>query len=273
MRSVEMSETTIDLINLFNYFEGETSQELENRIFWERKVLLDILDHLPSSVYVKDKQARKILANKANLTQSGFTDASEVIGKTDFELYPRHIAEKFHTDDLTVLEDGKTITNREEQLISKDGTEKWLITEKYPIRNKDGDIIGLFGFGHDITAEKNLEKESAAAAEKMQKQQDMVEGMIVDLAAIPSKINNLVSGIANVSKQTKMVAINAAIEAARVGEHGRGFEIVAREIGELSDQSSKATNQVREAIEEVNSLVQKIMQLWEEVRQKKDYEA
>ena len=97
----------------------------------------------------------------------------------------------------------------------------------------------------------------------------MVEQMIVDLSAIPVKIENLVDGIANIAKQTKMVAINAAIEAARVGEYGRGFEIVAREVGQLSDQSQKATIQVREAIEEVNSLVQKILQLWEEVKQEK----
>ncbi|HHX01193.1 MAG TPA: PAS domain-containing protein [Firmicutes bacterium] len=261
---------TISLSSLFKELIGdETIEELREKLEWERRILYTVLDHLPSSIYVKDHEARKIVANKANYTQAGFVKASDVIGKTDFEMFPRHLAEKFYEDDCKVLKKGETITNRVEQVISTDGVECWIVTDKYPIYDDHGDIVGLFGFGHDITAQKNLEKEKTLASQKIEEQQDMVEQMIVDLSAIPAKIENLVDGIANIAKQTKMVAINAAIEAARVGEYGRGFEIVAREVGQLSDQSQKATIQVREAIEEVNSLVQKILQLWEEVKQEK----
>ncbi|HOB08201.1 MAG: methyl-accepting chemotaxis protein [Limnochordia bacterium] len=260
----------VNITNLFKDLTGEeTIEELRKILNWERRILYTILDHLPSSVYVKDYEARKILANKANYQQAGFEKAEDVIGKTDFEMFPRHLAEKFYEDDCRVLKNGESITNRVEQVIATDGKERWQVTEKYPIYDDEGGIVGLFGFGHDITAQKNLEKEKTLASKKIEEQRDMVEQMIVDLSAIPVKIENLVDGIANIAKQTKMVAINAAIEAARVGEYGRGFEIVAREVGQLSDQSQKATIQVREAIEEVNSLVQKILQLWEEVKQEK----
>lgn len=260
----------VNITNLFKELTGEeTIDELRSKLEWERRVLYAILDHLPSSIYVKDHEARKILANKANYRQAGFEKASDVIGKTDFEMFPRHLAEKFYEDDCKVLKQGEAITNRVEQVIANDGRERWQVTEKYPIYDDTGSIVGLFGFGHDITEQKKLEQEKTLASKKIEEQRDMVEQMIVDLSAIPMKIENLVDGIANIAKQTKMVAINAAIEAARVGEYGRGFEIVAREVGQLSDQSQKATIQVREAIEEVNSLVQKILQLWEEVKQEK----
>ena len=71
-----------------------------------------------------------------------------------------------------------------------------------------------------------MEKENIEASQKIEEQQSMVEQMIMDLSAIPAKIENLVDGIANISKQTKMVAINAAIEAARVGEYGRGLRLL-----------------------------------------------
>lgn len=258
---------TVNLSDLFQELTGnETYEELKEMLIWERRVIHALLDLLPSSIYVKDHEARKILANKANYSQAGFSKAEDIIGKTDFDMFPRHLAEKFYKDDSTVLKDGKEVRNRVEQVIGTDGREAWQVTEKYPFYDDDGNIVGLIGFGHDITAEKELEKENIEASQKIEEQQSMVEQMIMDLSAIPAKIENLVDGIANISKQTKMVAINAAIEAARVGEYGRGFEIVAREVGELSDQSGKATTQVREAIEEVNSLVQKILQLWEEVR-------
>ena len=260
---------TISLSSLFKELIGdETIEELREKLEWERRILYTVLDHLPSSIYVKDHEARKIVANKANYTQAGFVKASDVIGKTDFEMFPRHLAEKFYEDDCKVLKKGETITNRVEQVISTDGVECWIVTDKYPIYDDHGDIVGLFGFGHDITAQKNLEKEKTLASQKIEEQQDMVEQMIVDLSAIPAKIENLVDGIANIAKQTKMVAINAAIEAARsVSMAGDlrlwpGSRTAVRSV-------PKATIQVREAIEEVNSLVQKILQLWEEVKQEK----
>ncbi len=265
-----MSLATIDLSQLYSdVSQIESLDKLKDIIIWERRILREIIDNLPSSAYVKDSKARKIIANKANYTQAGYSEESAVVGKTDFEMYPRHLAEQFYQDDCTVLKDGLEVKDREEVVINTHGEECWQITAKLPIRDDHGQIVGLVGFGHDITAEKKLEQENVIASQRLKEQQDMVEKMIVELAAIPDKIGDLVNGIAHISKQTKMVAINAAIEAARVGEYGRGFEIVAREVGELSDQSGKATIQVRDAIEEVNTLVQNILQLWEEVREKK----
>lgn len=264
-----MNLAAIDLSTLFTDInEEESLEKLKDMMLWERRILRAIVDNLPSSIYVKDIEARKILANEANYVQAGVSQEEDLIGKTDFDLYPHHLAKKFYEDDCTVLKAGQAVTEREELVINAHGEERWQITAKLPIKDDSGHIVGLVGFGHDITAEKNLEKENVIAAQKLKEQQDMVEKMIVELSAIPEKIGDLVNGIAHISKQTKMLAINAAIEAARVGEYGRGFEIVAREVGELSDQSSKATIQVRDAIEEVNSLVQTILQLWEEVRAK-----
>lgn len=260
-------ETSIDLYNLFSEISGhESADELRDKLILERSVLRAIIDNLPSSIYVKDGDGRKIVANKANYTQAGFKSEEDVIGKTDFDMFPKDVAQRFYEDDCTVLKQGQVIKDREEKVVSSDGEEYWQITEKLPFKDEQGNVIGLVGFGHDITAEKNLEKEKINAAQQLENQQNMVENMIVDLSGIPKKIESLVDGIAHISKQTKMVSINAAIEAARVGEHGRGFEIVAREVGELSDQSGKATTEVRKAIDEVNSLVQNIMQLWEEVK-------
>ena len=262
--------STVNLSTVFKKLDGnESVEELREKILWQRRVLNAILDYLPSSIYVKDHEARKIVANKANYTQAGFNKADDVLGKTDFDMFPRHLAEKFYEDDCTVLKKGQSITDREEQVIGTDGKESWQVTEKYPFYDDHGNIIGLIGFGHDITAQKRLEQEKMLASQKVEEQQDMVEQMIVELSEIPVKIEHLVDGIALIAKQTKMVAINASIEAARVGEHGRGFEVVAREVGNLSDQSQKATNQVREAIEEVTTLVQNILQLWKEVKHEK----
>lgn len=113
----------------------------------------------------------------------------------------------------------------------------------------------------DITDEKRLENQIKDAYEKMQEEQAMSQRIVDDLAEIPQKISHLINAITDIAKQTNLVALNAAIEAARAGEQGRGFEIVAREVRSLSDQSTEAAHRVREAIEEVNTLVQGIIRL------------
>lgn len=237
-------------------------RELEEKLAWERLLLRTIIDNLPTAIYAKDTEGRKILANRVDLDNQGIKDESEVLGKTDFDTFPRHIAEQFFRDDSKVLNEGQSIIDREELLAESNGEERWQRTAKLPIRGENGEILGLVGFGQDISHEKQLEKENAQAAARIQEQEEMVEKMVADLAAIPDKIGKLVNGITYIARQTKMVSINATIEAARLGDLGRGFEVVAEEVGQLSDRSSEAAIQVRDAIAEVELLVSQILEVW-----------
>lgn len=237
-------------------------RDLEDKLIWERRLLRTIIDNLPAAIYAKDRQGRKILANRKDLENQGAKSEEEVLGKTDFDIFPRHIAEQFAQDDATVLEQGQAIIDREELLVDPSGREVWQRTSKLPLYGDNGEILGLVGFGHDITVEKQLERENAEAAAKIREQEAMVDRMIADLAEVPAKIGKLVSGITYVARQTKMVSINATIEAARLGDLGQGFEVVAAEVGKLSDRSSEAATQVQNAIREVEELVQKIQEVW-----------
>lgn len=240
----------------------ERIRELEEQLAWERRLLRTIIDNLPTAIYAKDLEGRKILANKVDLENQGLTDEAQVLGKTDFDFYPRHIAEQFFRDDASVLKQGKAIIDREELLAEQNGQQRWLRTSKLPIVGDDGKILGLVGFGQDISVEKQLERENAEAAARIREQEKMVEEMMADLAQIPEKIGNLVNSITYIARQTKMVSINATIEAARLGDLGRGFEVVAEEVGQLSDRSSQAATQVKDAIAEVETLVSSILEVW-----------
>lgn len=66
-------------------------------------------------------------------------------------------AEQFYQDNSIVLKKGQAIMDREELLTHNNGEERWLRTSKLPIRDEEGNILGLVGFGHDITTEKQEE--------------------------------------------------------------------------------------------------------------------
>lgn len=79
-----------------------------------------------------------------------------------------------------------------------------------------------------------------AALEEAERADDMVQG----LAESASKIGEVVELINDIASQTNLLALNATIEAARAGEAGKGFAVVASEVGNLANQTAKATEEI-----------------------------
>ena len=134
-------------------------KQLENTLRKERAFLRTLIDHLPDSVYVKDMASRKVIANLAEVRLSGLQSEAEVLGKDDFALHPKELAEKFLADDQVVLQTGQPVINREEYVIGKQGQKTWLLTTKIPLRDENDQIAGLIGLGRDITERKRIEEE------------------------------------------------------------------------------------------------------------------
>jgi two-component system cell cycle sensor histidine kinase/response regulator CckA len=162
-----------DIIGMLGLVNDITEHKLAEESKEQENVLLrTLIDNLPNSVFVKDKNYRKTVANAehvrgvaAHLKLLGFEPPTDIIGKTDFEVYPKELAEKFFEEDKKVIGEGMTILNKEEKTINRDGQESWSLISKIPIRSKDGSITGLVGIATDITSIK--EKEEAVLRERI----------------------------------------------------------------------------------------------------------
>ena len=71
----------------------------------------------------------------------------DVIGKTDYDMYPEKLATQYWEDDKTILESGISVIDREEPGLDADGNDVWLLTTKVPIRDGNGEVSGLIGIG------------------------------------------------------------------------------------------------------------------------------
>jgi PAS domain S-box-containing protein len=134
----------------------------EREVRSEKNLLRTLIDNIPDAIYSKDTKLRKVLANPADLYNMHLTSEAEAIGKTDLDLHPKELADKFMADDRFVIESGNPIINREEYVLDENGEVIWLLTSKLPLRNETGKIVGLLGIGRNVT-------ESVKAREEIKK--------------------------------------------------------------------------------------------------------
>jgi PAS domain S-box-containing protein len=142
-----------------------TFQDIHEQVISELKtkgdaILLNaLIDNLPLNVFIKDRDSKKILVNKSECDYLGVTDANELLGKTDFDIYPFETAKLSRDEDLKVMETLKPILGQESISIKNDGTETSFLSSKIPLLDENGHATGLVGISLDINNLKQKEKE------------------------------------------------------------------------------------------------------------------
>ena len=120
----------------------------------ERQLLRTIVDGIPDVLFLKDSEGRHILRNRAEREISGVPDDA-VLGRKVTEIgMPPDIAEAYFADDMRVLTTGEPVLNREEPYQLGKSERGWFLTNKHPIFDAAGKVIGLVGIARDITEQK-----------------------------------------------------------------------------------------------------------------------
>ncbi|WZX23414.1 methyl-accepting chemotaxis protein [Myxococcus stipitatus] len=102
----------------------------------------------------------------------------------------------------------------------------------------------------------------------LRSQVEQITLRIMSLSERTQQIGGITETVKDLADQSHLLAVNAAIEAARSGEHGKGFAVVAREIRALADQSIRATNQVRKILSDIAEAISSTVQITAEGTQR-----
>lgn len=132
----------------------------ENESLSAEELLKIVLDAIPLRVFWKNCQLEYLGANQKLIDDIGFECIDDLIGKSDYDIFDTpEEAEPKRSDDRKVIASGKPKLNIEEPLPIQGKKEKWLRTNKVPMRTPDGKIIGILGTYQDITEEVEYRKQ------------------------------------------------------------------------------------------------------------------
>jgi two-component system sensor histidine kinase/response regulator len=134
-------------------------KKAEIELFEEKEFIKMLMDILPDRIYAKDRQGRKYISNTMDWAASGAKSLEDIMGKTDFDTYPKELADKYWANDQTVMNSGVAMVNEPELGLDANGNSVWIATTKVPIKDSQGKVTGLVGIGRDVTREKSAESE------------------------------------------------------------------------------------------------------------------
>ena len=135
----------------------------------EKIFLKTIGKYSQDTVYFKDKDSRFIWVTESHAKQVGARNAAEMLGKSDFDYFPKEFAQSAKDTEMTIMASGQAIVNMTEELVLDDETTRYFMASKYPLYDDDGNIIGTWGISRDITDHLKLENELQQSLVKLQR--------------------------------------------------------------------------------------------------------
>lgn len=250
------------------------------------KSVIDAIDRSMATIEF-DLQGYIIRANDNFLAASGYR-LNEIQGQHHRIFCPEHYVNSSEYEHFwTRLNRGEFIADRF-QRVTKSGHDLWLRATYNPLYNAAGELYGVLKIATDITPQETRRRAESEAAQlayetaldtdksaisgeqSVEQTIAMVRHIETRLGSVTEQVSALnqqsdeiariVGIIREVADQTNLLALNAAIEAARAGEQGRGFAVVADEVRNLARRTGEATEQINRVVEQNRSMAEQAVE-------------
>jgi len=156
---IPLHDSEGQVIGILGSYEDITERKrMEETLSANRRMLNAIITNLPDQIYVKDPEGRFLLCNNAVVHNAGlikpeFQKEEDLIGKSDFDIFPYDDAVQYRSYEKSIMDSGQQIFNLEETFNGKTS-----LTTKVLMKDESGKVIGLIGMNRDITLRKKVEE-------------------------------------------------------------------------------------------------------------------
>jgi sigma-B regulation protein RsbU (phosphoserine phosphatase) len=147
-------------------------RRVEAELAHERQMLSCLMKNIPDKIYFKDLESRFIRVSNSMIPNFAVHDASEIIGRNDFDFFSEEHALQAFEDEQRVIRTGQPMVNKEEKETWGGGRETWVSSTKMPLYDDAGRIVGTFGLSRDVTERKRAEAQLAKYAEQLKERNE-----------------------------------------------------------------------------------------------------
>ncbi|MFN4149332.1 MAG: ATP-binding protein [Candidatus Sericytochromatia bacterium] len=179
------------VLNLLNDFTKQ--KQIQEKLNNEKKNLKTLIETLPDLVWVKDLEGVYLYCNNKFEKFIGHKE-SEIIGKKDYELVEKELADFFRQNDKKALENNKSTINLEWLTFASDGHKELVQTIKTPLYDNSNKLIGVLGLGHDITelyeTQEEIKRLNFDLEEKVKERTQLLEQANKDLEAFAYSVSH-----------------------------------------------------------------------------------
>ncbi len=251
--------------------------------------------HRSMAVIEFDLTGHVLKANQQFLLGVGYKE-HEIIGKHhSMFCSPEEASSSEYAAFWQKLQKGEFVSSRFKR-VNKYGDPVWLEATYNPVFSEQGELYKVVKFATVITDQVNREIAVSQAADiayststetdqiahqgaevlsnmvsvmdELANKMEQAANEITALDKQSQQIANIVQSISSIADQTNLLALNAAIEAARAGEQGRGFAVVADEVRQLASRTSNATVEIVDVVQQNRALTQNTVEVIEQGKSK-----
>lgn len=154
--------------NIRSILLNQSEKVVNNDLKAMNAFLQNVLDALPVRVFWKDRRFSYLGGNRLFLKDADCTDVHELVGKDDGQMPWRAVADRYRANDREVLDHGTSMLDVIQPESRVGGSDRWLRTSKVPIRDDEGEVVGILGSYEDVTEARQREAELARSQAKLQ---------------------------------------------------------------------------------------------------------
>lgn len=202
--------------------------------------LIDLMDNIPDGIYFKNTRGKFILVNKAYARGIGW-EPEQIVGRTDFDIFPKKHAQRMVQDDKCVLNSGKSVVDKIERALRRDGTDHYVSTTKIPRYDGKGKIVGLIGVTRDVTKRVQFEQLKEKKLHR-QKKLEMLEDLNRSKAEFLSAVSHELRTPLSILKQLLML-------------------IYEETLGPVNDKQREVLVKMRHNTERLREMIDKLLDI------------
>ena len=137
----------------------QENKNLKAELQWSQQLFQLVTDNIPHSVFWKDRNSFFLGCNRSFAEDASVGEPANIVGKSDYDLpWKQEEADFFRECDKRVMDSGIPEVNIIETQVQADGNLFWLNTNKIPLRDGEGNVVGIFGTYENITHRKQAEE-------------------------------------------------------------------------------------------------------------------